>query len=100
VSEGRSEIDNQTEEDRTGNMGEETWSMFRGYVAEYGEMLDEAIVSEHTAIVDCELVLLHDVGMKHFDRDSHVLEMLHGSTLTGIRMYSKCFIWERLGRSL
>lgn len=100
MSEGRSDaevIDNYTEEGRTGRLGEETGSMVCGHVAEFGEMLDKATVSELTsleknvhafagfnenvAIVDegCELVLLHDAGGKYFDWNSHVLVMLQRS---------------------
>jgi hypothetical protein len=44
-------IDNQTEEDRTDSMGEETGRMLCGHVAEFGEVLDEAIVSEIACVL-------------------------------------------------
>jgi hypothetical protein len=90
-------INNQTEHDGTGSMGEETVRVFCSYVAVLGEMLDESIVgelaslgktvhsfadfNEDVSIVDegLELVLFHDAGGNYFDWDSHVLVVLHGS---------------------
>jgi hypothetical protein len=85
-------INNQTEENGTGSMGEETTSVLCLHATVLGEMLDEYVAGQRASLgktihafadlnqsvsfVDegLELVLLHDA-----DGDSHVLVIINGS---------------------
>jgi hypothetical protein len=89
-------INNQTEDNGTGSMGEETKGVFCLYVTALGEMLDESIVDElaslgktvyaladfdeNMSVVDegLELVLFHATGRNDSDGDSCVFVMVHG----------------------
>jgi hypothetical protein len=90
-------INNQTEDNGTGGMGEETRTLLCQYVTVLVGMLDESIVDERASmgktvyafadldenmsVVDegLELVLLHDAGWNDFDGDSHIFVIVSGS---------------------